>query len=268
MTARRLRPRVARKPRRAIPRISTRGTYDLRTGAALKRATRYTVWPRAKFDASAAVSPEIAIVVHGMRNNRVGAADKFAIAQRRLRSLGYKFPIVGYTYDADVRGAHSAATEARALRTAEAIAVRNGRHLAAFIADHVAAHPHVRIRLIGHSLGSLVIDSALRRLDSLKTGSNAVESVHLFGASLGVARAASAQSRHAVRRVVRRRLVNCYCPTDEVLRHSADAGDIDAPVGLVGLPTPRRLPAHYAQRRLYPRNHRFASYVAALRSFP
>ncbi|RNJ71703.1 MAG: alpha/beta hydrolase [Thaumarchaeota archaeon S15] len=152
--------------RRAIPRISTRGAYDLRTGAAAARRTRYTLWPRRRFEAVAGRSAEIAIVVHGMRNGRAGAAQKFAIAQRRLRALGYAFPVVGYTYDADVRGAHAASTAAGAARAAEAIAVRNGARLAAFIADHAAAHPRARVRLLGHSLGSLVIDSALRRLDA------------------------------------------------------------------------------------------------------
>ena len=252
--------------RRAIPRISTRGAYDLRTGAAAARRTRYTLWPRRRFEAVAGRSAEIAIVVHGMRNGRAGAAQKFAIAQRRLRALGYAFPVVGYTYDADVRGAHAASTAAGAARAAEAIAVRNGARLAAFIADHAAAHPRARVRLLGHSLGSLVIDSALRRLDA-RGMRGAVESVHLCGASLGEARAASAPSRRAAARVVRRRVVNCYCATDEVLRAAADAGEIRSPIGLGGA-RPSRLPARYTQRRVRPQNHRFASYLAELRSFP
>lgn len=252
--------------RRAIPRISTRGSYDLRTGAATRRRTRYTLWPRRRFEAVAGAAPEIAIVVHGMRNGRAGAAQKFALAQRRLRALGYRFPVIGYTYDADVRGAHAAATGARAARTAEAIATRNGARLASFIADHAAAHPRARIRLLGHSLGSLVIDGALRRLDA-RGMRGAVESVHLFGASLEEARAASAPSRRAVARVVRGRVVNCCCATDEVLLAAAGAGEVASPIGLLGIVPPRR-PARYTQRRVRPKNHRFASYLAALRSFP
>lgn len=252
--------------RRAIPRISTRGSYDLRTGAATRRQSRYTLWPPRRFESVAGAAPEIAIVVHGMRNGRAGAAQKFALAQRRLRALGYRHPVVGYTYDADVRGAHAAATAARAARTAEAIAVRNGARLAAFIADRAAARPRARVRLLGHSLGSLVIDGALRSLDA-RGMRGAVESVHLFGASLEEARAASGPSRRAAARVVRRRVVNCCCATDEVLRAAAAAGEVRAPIGLAGIRASRR-PARYSQRPLRARNHRFASYLAALRSFP
>ncbi len=250
-----------------IPHISTRNYYDLRTGAKLRTGTGYSVYPRNYLETHSAPR-ELVIVVHGMQNDRAGAAQKFAIAQRRLRRLGYGMPVIGYTYDANVRGAHSQRTQARALCTALKIATGNGGHLAAAISDIRRIWPATRIRLIGHSLGSIVIASALQRLASKGAGANAVEGVYLFGASLPLKSAASPRMRRALGRVVRRRVLNYYCPEDDVLQHASETRQIGSPIGLGGIASGRFRPPHYAQRRVRPRNHRFAMYAATLRSFP
>lgn len=250
-----------------IPHISTRGYYDLHTGVPLRTGARYSVFPRQYF-AMRTPPREIAIMVHGMRNDRAGAAKKFAIAQRRLRTLGYTFPVIGYTYDADVRGAHTVKTARRALKTACTIASRNGRHLAMAVNDIKDMWPSTRIRLIGHSLGSVVIAAALRKLAQGRHP-HAVESVHLFGASLSLRDATSPLARRAFRLAVRGRVLNHYFPGDDVLQESDDdESQARSPLGLRGIISQRARPPHYAQRRVHPRNHRFASYAAVLRSFP
>lgn len=250
-----------------IPHISTRNYYDLNTGTALRTGSRYSVLPRRYFQTGTAPH-EITIMIHGMRNDPAGAAQKFVIAHRRLRRLGYGSPVIGYTYDSNVRGAHSVKTEAHALRIANTIATKNGKHLAMLISDIRHIWPDTKIRLIGHSLGSIVITSALEKLAQMRVGTNAVESVHLFGASLSLQSATSKTTRHALEHVVHRSFYNYYCPKDAVLQYSVDKKQIDSPLGLDGIKSPHARPKHYVQHRVWPRNHRFVSYAAKLKSFP
>ena len=250
-----------------IPHISTRGYYDLNTGAVLRKGLRYFIFPKNYFNSQRVPIPEIVLMIHGMQNDRAGATAKFIIAKKRLRLLGYKFPVIGYTYDANVRGVHSAKTEAHALCVANMIAKKNGKHLAMFISDIHHTWPKMRIRLIGHSLGSVVIASAFRRLALLNSGKNIVQSVHMFGASLQLDDATSPQMRKALGCVISGKVLNCYSPKDEVLKYSVNQTMIKSPIGLYGIAPRARLP-HYVQRVLHARNHRFASYIAALGSFP
>jgi len=74
-------------------------------------------------------------MIHGLRNNKAGAATKFLIAKRRLGQLGYKHPIIGYSYDSNTKGAHIRKHALRALRVGEKIAKKNGKNLSQFIID-------------------------------------------------------------------------------------------------------------------------------------
>lgn len=250
----------------SIPHVSTRGYYDLHTGRALKSGTGYFVRPPAYFESIKNPPKEITIVVHGMRNDRVGASAKFVIAQRRFKKLGYSMPVIGYSYDANVRGAHSAKTEGHATSVAQSIAKKNGRHLARLVSNVRKIWPKTRIRLVGHSLGSIVIASALQRL-AQSGHKGIVESVHFFGASLTRKELLTPIMRKALRLVVQKRLVNYYHTGDEVLKHSVDSRQLVDPLGLCGVPVSTR-PSGYVQRLVCPKNHRFASYAEVLSSFP
>ncbi|MDA7952324.1 MAG: TMCO4 family protein [Nitrosopumilus sp.] len=245
---------------RPIPRISTRGYYDLRTGRALKRR-RYYLYP-ARWFAGLAGSPEITIMVHGLRNDGRAAAQKALIARRRLRQLGYAHPVAGFSYDSNTTGAHLARSEARAVSAGNRIAAANGRHLGMFVQDMAASSPRTRIRLLGHSLGSQVIYSCLSYLAGRGL---CVHSVHLFGASIP-SDSMSPSGGAAAQRAVATRITNYYAPSDPVLADAEERGLADSPLGLRGAPG-RTIPA-YRQRRVVPAGHRFAEYAAVLRSFP
>lgn len=247
-----------------FPRISTRGHYDLSTGRTLRGGT-YRLYPRSFFDAAAG-APEMAVMVHGLRNDCAGALAKFAAARRCLRRVGYPHPVVGYSYDSNTRGAHLGRTALRALRAGQRIAAKNGPHLARFVSDFAARSPGTRIRLMGHSLGSAVILGAVGALARGGGGRGAVESVHLFGASVGAREFCSAGASRALGAVVASRIVNYYSPEDEVLREAHESGAVPDPVGYRGCGPGR--PPGCVQRRVRPRNHRFASYAATVRSFP
>ena len=62
-----------------VPRISTRGYYDLLTGRKLKNNLYYLYPP--KYFAKLA-TPEIVIMIHGLRNNKQSAVAKFIIAKK------------------------------------------------------------------------------------------------------------------------------------------------------------------------------------------
>ena len=89
--------------KKIFPRISTRGFYDLHSGRTINDEPYY-LYPKKEFE-NLIGSKEITIMIHGLRNNPLGALAKFVIAKRRLIQLGYKNPVIGYSYDANTYGA-------------------------------------------------------------------------------------------------------------------------------------------------------------------
>ncbi len=264
---------IGRKKRPSpFPRVSTRGSYDLHTGVSLRRAgsPQYRVYPRRYLDALVTkAAREVVVVMHGLRNDGAGALAKFVTARRRLRRIGYVHPVVGYSYDSNTRGAHLERSALRALRVGQRIARYNGRHLARFVLDVREASPDTRIRLVGHSLGTEVILHAADALARGRRGRGAVESVHFFGGSVTAADLRSVRYGGALRAAVASRVVNYYSPGDGVLAEAHESGAVHNPVGYAGCAVswPGGGP-RYVQRRVWPRNHRFASYAAVMRSFP
>ncbi len=249
---------------RRIPRISTRGYYDLSTGRRLKDDAYY-LYPRRYFEGLRG-SAEVAIMIHGLRNDSRGAIQKAAIARERLRHLGYDFPVVGFSYDSNTTGAHLAKHEKSALEVGQRIAVMNGYHLGRFIEDFRRASPNTAIRLMGHSLGSQVILSTLEYLAG-RMGDPAVNSVYLFGASISDQVPSSEKYGRILDDAVSEKIVNHYAPTDEVLNYAHDTGYILGPLGLCGA-AGRPVSSKYRQIRVRPENHRFVSYAAVLDAFP
>ena len=246
-----------------IPRVSTRGYYDLLTGKKLKNNSYY-LYP-AKYFANLSV-PEVVIMVHGLRNNKQAAVAKFIIAKKRLRQLHYSYPIIGYSYDSNTKGAHIKKTALRALRIGQKIAEKNGMHLTQFILDFKKKNSKTKIRLMGHSLGSQVILSAIRNLPSKQNTENIIESIHLFGASIADDSMNLKKDGKYVQKVVHKKIKNYYCSTDEVLKAAEKKKSVKLPIGLYG--TKGKTISKYSQKRVFPKNHRFASYVVTLNSFP
>jgi esterase/lipase superfamily enzyme len=244
-----------------IPRITTRGYYDLTNGSTLK-SNSYYLYPKKSFE-KLRRKKEITIMIHGLQNNKAGAVAKFKIAQQRLRALGYRYPVVGFSYDANTKGAHLKKSELHAIRVGQKIAKKNGRNLAKFILDFKKQNPVTKIRLMGHSLGSEVILSTLQNLYS-KSKKPQVETVHFFGASLP----SNFQKSNSkiLKNTVNSKIVNCYSPDDEVLRYSQEKGYVKNPLGLCG--STGKTISKYVQKKVKPKNHRFVSYAVVLKQFP
>lgn len=244
-----------------ISRISTRGYYNLSTGAKLKKYS-YSLYTKKSFEKLNG-SKELVIMIHGLRNDKKGAIEKVILAKRRLKQLGYRHPVIGFSYDSNTKGAHLKKCERHALLVGQKIAKQNGYNLSQFIIDFKKNNQYTRIRLIGHSLGTEVIFSTIKKLAADSKNSNIIESVYFFGSSL---ESNFAKSNKSLQKVVRNKIINYYCPTDQVLEQSHNDGLVKNPLGLMG--SKGKTVKKFKQRRIYAKNHRFASYCKMLKSFP
>jgi hypothetical protein len=243
-----------------IPRISTRGFYDLGSGKKLKNKS-YNLYPTKFFEALGNV-PEITIMIHGLRNNKSGALTKFSIAQSRLKQLGYKYPVVGFSYDSNTRGVQYKSCEKKATDVGRIIARKNGYNLSKFIIDIKKEFPYLKIQLMGHSLGSEVI---IHTLAKLKNYAGIVDNVYFFGASISADSVTPKKFGKILQKTVRCKIVNYYSPQDEVLKYAYDTGLIEKPLGYRGVDG--KTISKYVQKKVVPKNHRFVHYAMVLTSF-
>lgn len=246
----------------AILRVSTRGYYDLDNGKTLKK-NRYYCYPKKAFNKLDG-KKEITIMVHGLRNNKGDAVKKFQTAARRLKQLGYRYPVIGFSYDANTKGAHLQKTELKALRVGQKIAKKNGKNLSQFIEDFKKKNPETKIRIIGHSLGSEVIFSSIRFLSQNPKNKNILEGVYFFGSSIEELNLKNEIKN--LRKTVKGKIVNYYNPEDEVLTESQKLGYLKNPLGLSKIKGNAIL--KLKQRSLISENHRFVSYAKKLMIFP
>ncbi|HIF52512.1 MAG TPA: DUF726 domain-containing protein [Candidatus Nitrosopelagicus sp.] len=249
--------------KKIFPRISTRGFYNLDSGITIKNQP-YHLYPKRSFDALVGTK-EITIMIHGLRNNAPGALTKFVIAKKRLVHLGYKNPVVGYSYDSNTTGAQYISYALHALHTGLIIAGKNGRNLAKFVTDFKQKSPETKIRLMGHSLGAHVILSMIDNLARNAKNKGIIEAVYFFGGSIPSDALNPKNGSHA-QRIVATKIKNYYSPDDEVLRLADNWNWVNTPIGYRG--ARGKTISKYSQIMVKPKNHRFASYAAVLRSFP
>jgi hypothetical protein len=246
-----------------FPRISTRGFYDLYSGRTIENEP-YRLYPKRDFEALID-SKDITIMIHGLRNNASGALTKFVIAKKRLVQLGYKNPVIGYSYDSNTTGVQYITSALHALYTGVTIANKNGRNLARFITDFKRKSPNTKIRVIGHSLGAHVIQSTIKNLAKNVKNKGIIEAVYFFGGSIPND-ALSTRNGIAAQKIVATKIRNYYSPHDDVLSLVDNWNWVDTPIGYrgaKGMTIPK-----YSQTMVRPKNHRFVSYAAVLRSFP
>ena len=205
-------------------------------------------------------------MIHGLRNDRSGALAKYVIAQKRLKTLHYNHPVIGYSYDSNTAGVQYKSTAISALKTGIVIAKKNGRNLSRFILDMKARNPSQKIRLIGHSLGAQVILSTVQALAKNPKNKGIIESVHLFGASIHANSFNPRKSGSMFQKIVNKKITNYFSPHDDVLKAANDECWVDSPLGYNG--TIGTSISKYKQKMVRPRNHRFASYAQTIKSFP
>jgi triacylglycerol esterase/lipase EstA (alpha/beta hydrolase family) len=224
----------------------------------------YHLYPKRIFDTLVGTK-EITIMIHGLRNNTSGALTKFVIAKRKLVQLGYKNSVIGYSYDSNTTGAQYILHALHALHVGVIIANKNGRNLAKFVTDFKQKSPETKIRLIGHSLGAHVILSTIKNLAKNTRNKGIIEAVYLFGGSIP-SDALSVKNASYVQKIVATKIRNYYSPYDDVLRSVDDWNWNVTPIGYKG--AKGKTISKYSQTMVMPKNHRFVSYAAVLRSFP
>jgi len=249
--------------KKIFPRISTRGFYDLYSGRTIENIP-YRLYPKMDFNTLIG-SKEITIMIHGLRNNASGALTKFVIAKRRLTQLGYKNPVIGYSYDSNTTGAQYITSALHALYTGVIIANKNGRNLARFITDFKRKSPNTKIRVMGHSLGAHVILSTIKNLAKNYKNSGIIEAVYFFGGSIP-SDALNSKNGSDAQKIVTAKIRNYFSPYDDMLRSVDDWNWAITPIGYKG--AKGKTISKYSQTMVRPKNHRFASYAAVLRSFP
>ena len=217
---------------RLVPRISTRGYYDLSNGKTLK-TNSYFLYPKKDFK-KLIDSKDLTIMIHGLRNNSAGAIAKALLAKNQLRKLGYANPVIGFSYDSNTTGAHLIAHAKHALEVGQKIAKKNGRNLGKFIEDFKVNSPKTKIRLMGHSLGSQVILSTAEYLSKKKQNSGIIDSVYFFGASITEDIPSSKKYGKILQTIVNKKIINHYAPTDEILYWAVKASYVRGPLGLKG----------------------------------
>ncbi len=247
-----------------IPRISTRGYYDLTTGKTMK-TNFYYLYPKKDFKKLIG-SKELTIMIHGLQNNNAGAVAKVILARNRLRKLGYVHPVIGFSYDSNTTGAHLIKHVKRALAVGQIIAKKNGCNLGKFIEDFKITSPKTKIRLMGHSLGSQVILNTIEYLAKKKKNTGIIESAYFFGASITEDIPSSKKYGKILQNIINKKIVNHYAPTDEVLNWTNMEKYVNGPLGLNG--AIGKAISKYHQKLVKPKNHRFASYAEVLNSFP
>jgi len=255
---------LATKKQLRIPKISTRGYYDLTNGRKIKDSS-YTIYPQ-KSSRGLYDTKELVIMIHGLRNDTSDAQKKFLIAKQRLKKLGYSYPVIGFSYDSNTKGVHLKKSALKALRVGQKIAKQNGDNLSKFITDFKKKSPKTKIRLIGHSLGTEVIMSAVKKLSNNTGNHNIVESIHFFGSSISRDLISSKKYEKLLQKIVRGKVKNYFSPLDEVLKESHEVGWIKNPIGYTG--GANNSISKFKQIRVNPKNHRFASYAHVLKSFP
>ena len=135
---------------------------------------------------------ESVIYVHGVWTAKDGpsearkpvfenAIEIFDRARLSLESLGYTFPVIGFSWDSDTEISSSGWNHAKL------IAKENGPKLAQFIVDFKDKCPQTKIRVIAHSLGARVVLSSMDSLNNNQAWNNKnfhIASVHLMGADV------------------------------------------------------------------------------------
>ena len=169
--------------------VSTRNHFN-QLGNAIPNKPSYEPFP---FDfGRIGCSQETVVYVHGVwtAKNREDEVNKkmfenapeiFDRLRLSLDSVGYKFPVIGFSWDSDTK------ISSDGWYYAKIIAKKNGPKLAQFILDLQDNCPQTKIRLIAHSLGARMVLSSLKSLDNneiWKINNFKIASVDLMGAAV------------------------------------------------------------------------------------
>ena len=233
--------------------VSTRGHFNLQTGelSSLHNIGDYDYSNvPGLVGKSCPDNNELAIYIHGVWTGQAGAKEQLDRTKLSLIANGYNIPVVGFSWDSNT------ATNPSGWAIAKFIANQNGPKLAKFISDFKANRPNDNIRIIAHSLGAKVVESALINLDNnnnqtwKKDSAYNITSIHLIGAA--ISDKATSKNRPfgtAIDNIVNN-FYNLYNPEDNSLQGAYIKTENQNPLGLFGLKKGEPLPTNYTERNI------------------
>jgi hypothetical protein len=192
---------------------------------------------------------EIAVYIHGVWTRQISAKEQVDRTTLSLNANGYDIPVVGFSWDSNT------AINPSGWDIAKSIAHQNGPKLAKFLLDFKTKYPNCNIRIIAHSLGAKVVESALIRLNNNETLKNnsaysIITSVHLIGAAINDrATSKNTQFGTAIDNIVYN-FYNLYNPKDNLLLGLYVKTENENPLGLLGLHKDESFPSNYNERNV------------------
>jgi Alpha/beta hydrolase of unknown function (DUF900) len=144
---------------------------------------------------------QLAVYVHGVWATDQESKEQTDRVLLSLQKSGFHIPLIGFSWDSDTAFSLDDLSISKSGWTvAKKIANQYGPLLAKFIVDFKDKCPNDKLRIIGHSLGSRVILSAIQWLydnDNLRNTTSIhkkIVSVHLLGAAVGNEQISSSQT--------------------------------------------------------------------------
>ena len=234
-----------------VPIVSTRNHFNLETGQlnSLKNMEDYDPYDIPGLNRNhCSENNELAIYIHGVWTGQFAAKEQIDRTNLSLDSNEYNIPVVGFSWDS------TTAINPSGWDIAKSIAKQNGPKLAKFLSDFKTNCRNCNIRIIAHSLGAKVVESALITLNNNVTWKNNSEynitSIHLIGAAISD-RAASKNSPFGIaidNRV--NNFYNLYNPKDNLLQGLYIKTENENPLGLLGLHKDEPFPLNYTERNV------------------
>jgi hypothetical protein len=191
---------------------------------------------------------ELVLYIHGVWTRQISAKEQVDRTALSLNTNGYNIPVVGFSWDSNT------AINPSGWNIAKSIAKQNGPKLAKFISDFKTRCPNCNIRIIAHSLGAKVVESALINLNNNEIWKNnsayKIASIHLIGAAINDrATSKNTQFGTAIDNIVYN-FYNLYNPKDNLLQGLYVKTENENPLGLLGLHKDEPFPSNYTERNV------------------
>ncbi|MGZ5548688.1 MAG: alpha/beta hydrolase, partial [Nitrososphaeraceae archaeon] len=165
-----------------VPIVSTRSHFNLETGqlSSLKNMEDYDHYDIPGLNGNhCSENNELVIYIHGVWTGQNATKEQIDRTNLSLNANGYDIPVVGFNWDSNT------AINPSGWDIAKSIAKQNGPKLAKFLSDFKTSCPNCNMRIIAHSLGAKVVESALINLNNNETWKNNsaynITSIHLIG---------------------------------------------------------------------------------------
>lgn len=188
---------------------------------------------------------ELILYIHGVWSGPISAREQLGRIKLSLNANGYAGPVICYSWDSNT------AVNPSGWALAKSIADQNGSKLARFLSDYKVKYPNDNIRIVVHSLGAKIVESALLSLDKNQTwNKNSVfdiTSIHLIGAAISdTATSKNKPFGIAIDNIVKN-FYNLYSSEDKVLQSLYVNTENEYPLGLFGMNREEPAPANYVE---------------------